>query len=240
MKKEDVLEWVLQAVYPRRCPICHDIVQPKGGLVCPSCAEKVQPVEEPRCKKCSKPLEKEEVEYCADCSRHRHIFEEAVGIFPYDKIMRASLMKCKYGGRREYLDYYGQMMAQYGRRYLMRWHPQALVPIPLHKSQMRLRGFNQSACLAHAVGKRSGIPVYGHMLEKEKKTRQQKELEMDQRRMNIKGAFSVGRDFRPLQNVVLVDDVYTTGSTVDEAAKCLKKAGVGAVYVLVLCIGKGF
>ncbi len=240
MKKGIISEWVLQAVYPRRCPLCHDIVMPKGKLVCAACAGKVQPVGGPRCKKCSKPLDAEELEYCGDCSRQRHVFDEAAGIFPYDKIMKSSLMKCKYGGRREYLDYCGQMMVRYGRRYLQRWHPQALAPIPIHKSQERLRGFDQSACLAHAVGRAFGIPVYDHMLEKCKKTRPQKGLGMDQRKLNVRGAFSAGRDFQPLRSIVLVDDVYTTGSTADEAARCLKRAGCGDVYVLTLCVGKGF
>lgn len=240
MRKTDLLEWALQALYPRRCPICHDIVQPKGKLACPACEKKMRPVGEPRCKKCGKPLEKEEEEYCGDCWKCSHAFEEAAGIFLYDKVMKDSLLKCKYGGRKEYLDYYGQAMAHYGEKYLSRWQPHALVPIPLHRTRMRQRGFNQSACLADAVGKALDIPVCGHMLEKTGKTRAQKELDEKGRRMNLKGAFSTGKDFRPLPRIVLVDDVYTTGSTVDEAAKCLKAAGAGKIYVLTLCIGNGF
>lgn len=240
MKIADAAELLLQAVYPRRCPICHDIVRPKGAQICRGCAGKVRPVREPRCKKCGKPLEKEEQEYCRDCRCRRHYFEEGAGIFPYNQVMRESLMKCKYGGRREYLDYYGQMMIRYGGKYLAYWNPQAIVPIPLYKTQMRIRGFNQSACLAHALGKQSGIPVYSHMLEKTKKTRTQKGLGEKQRRRNLQGAFSTGAQFQPFQRILLVDDVYTTGGTVDEAARCLKKAGVKAVYVLTLCVGKGF
>ena len=234
------MEWVLSAVYPRRCPVCHDIVQPKGELACSACAGKIQPVGEPRCKKCSKPLQKEDQEYCADCSRRGHVFEEAVGILPYNKVMQESLLKCKYGGRREYLDYYGETMARAAGRYLSRWQPQALVPIPLHKSQLRLRGFNQSLCLAQALGGHFGIPVYPQMLEKVRKTRTQKSLDEKQRRSNLRGAFSIGAQFQPLKKILLVDDVYTTGGTVDEAARCLKQAGAGQICVLVLCIGKGF
>lgn len=230
----------MDAVYPRRCPLCHDIVQPKGELVCPSCAEKIHPITEPRCKKCGKPIDKEEPEYCADCTRREHLFAEAAGIFPYDRILQQSLMKCKYGGRKEYLDYYGQMMARYGGKFLKRWQPQAIAPIPLHNSQMRLRGFNQSACLARALGEAFAIPVYEHMLQKNRKTRPQKELDARARRRNLLGAFSLGKEFYPVSSVVLVDDVYTTGSTADEAADCLKKAGVDSIYVLTLCTGKGF
>lgn len=240
IKKETIAGMLLDAIYPRRCPICHDIAWPRGELVCRSCAGKLRPIQEPRCKKCGKPIEKEELEYCTDCARREHIFEEAAGIFPYDRTMQASLMKCKYGGRREYLDYYGQMMARHGKKFLERWQPQAIVPIPLHKTRMRLRGFNQSTDLACVLGREFGIPVQEHMLEKNRKTRPQKELEENQRRRNLLGAFSLGKDFRPLQNIVLVDDVYTTGSTVDEAAKCLKKAGTQKIYVLTLCTGKGF
>lgn len=240
IKKETIAGVLLDAVYPRRCPVCHDIVLPKGDLICRSCAGKLRPIREPRCKKCGKLIEKEEREFCDDCTKREHIFEEAAGIFPYDKTMQQSLLKCKYGGRREYLDYYGQMMARYGGKFLERWQPQTIVPIPLHKTRMRLRGFNQSADLAHALGGAFGIPVREQMLEKNRKTRPQKELEESQRRRNLLGAFSPGADFLPLQSIVLVDDVYTTGSTADEAAKCLKKAGAGKIYVLTLCTGKGF
>ncbi len=240
IKKEAIAQMLLDAVYPRRCPICHDIVRPRGELVCRPCAGKLRPIQEPRCKKCGKPMEKEELEYCADCSRRAHIFEEAAGIFPYDKILQASLLKCKYGGRREYLDYYGQMMVRHGGEFLKRWQPQAIAPIPLHKTRMRLRGFNQSADLAQALGRAFGIPVKEQMLEKTRKTRPQKELDESRRRHNLLGAFSLGKDFCPLQSIVLVDDVYTTGSTADEAAKCLKKAGAGNIYVLTLGTGKGF
>ncbi len=240
MRKKDIVEFCLQAVYPRRCPVCHDIVRPKGALVCRGCEGKVMPIREPRCRKCGKPVEKEEQEYCSDCRKHRHFFEEGAGIFPYNRLMRESLMKCKYGGRREYLDYYGEMMIRHGGKYLARWRPQAIVPIPLHKTQMRLRGFNQSLCLAQALGGHFGIPVYPQMLEKVRKTRTQKSLDEKQRRSNLRGAFSIGAQFQPLKKILLVDDVYTTGGTVDEAARCLKKAKAGEVRVLVLCIGKGF
>lgn len=240
MRKKDIVEFLLQAVYPRRCPVCHDIVQPKGALICSGCAGKVSLVREPRCRKCGKPLENKEQEYCADCHSRPHFFEEAAGIFPYNRLMRESLMKCKYKGRREYLDYYGQMMVCGGGKYLARWRPQAIVPIPLHKTQMRLRGFNQSLCLAQALGGHFKIPVYPRMLEKTRKTRIQKSLGVQQRRSNLKGAFSTGPQFQPLKKILLVDDVYTTGGTVDEAARCLKEAGAGQVWVLVLCIGEGF
>lgn len=240
MKIADIAELLLQAVYPRRCPICHDIVHPKGGRICPGCAGRVQPVGEPLCKKCGKPLEKEEQEYCQDCCRYRHFFEEGAGIFPYNRVMQESLMKCKYGGRREYLDYYGQMMVRYGEKYLKRWNPQAIVPIPLYRTNLRLRGFNQSECLARALEGKFGIPVYPHMLEKVKKTRTQKSLGQKQRRINLQGVFAPGPQFQPFQRILLVDDVYTTGATVDEGAKCLRKAGVKTVYVLTLCVGKGF
>ena len=78
------------------------------------------------------------------------------------------------------------------------------------------------------------------MLEKVRKTRTQKSLDEKQRRSNLRGAFSIGAQFQPLKKILLVDDVYTTGGTVDEAARCLKKAKAGEVRVLVLCIGKGF
>ena len=123
---------------------------------------------------------------------------------------------------------------------LRSWQPDALIPVPLHKSRMRKRGFNQAALVAERMGERLGIPVEEKLLIRVKKTSPQKELNDSARRENLKNAFQLcGNDVK-LKRVVLIDDIYTTGSTLDAAAAALLAAGVEKVYFLSICIGRGF
>ena len=154
--------------------------------------------------------------------------------------MRASIARFKYRGRREYADFYAEELVKRCGELLLSWQPDALVPVPLHKSRMRKRGFNQAELTARKVGKALGIPVEKRLLLRTKKTSPQKELNDVQRRANLKNAFQVSQNDVRLKRVVLVDDIYTTGSTIDAAAAVLLEHGVEGVYFLTSCIGRGF
>lgn len=227
-------------IYPRRCPICDGLTGSHKILVCETCRQRLVYVREPACKKCGKPLEKEEAEYCADCSRRKHTYTRGKAVFPYDRLMRASIARFKYRGRREYADFYAEELVKRCGELLHSWQPDALVPVPLHKSRMRKRGFNQAELTARKVGKALGIPVEKRLLLRTKKTSPQKELNDVQRRANLKNAFQVSQNDVRLKRVVLVDDIYTTGSTIDAAAAVLLEHGVERVYFLTICIGRGF
>jgi len=110
-----------------------------------------------------------------------------------------------------------------------------IIPVPLHLSRLREREFNQSAILALVIGERLGIPVLTDILLRERHTRPQVELDMKERKKNVVGAFSVQNEELIIdKDIILVDDVYTTGSTVNECAKSLKKNGAGMVYVVTI------
>ena len=119
------------------------------------------------------------------------------------------------------------------------WRAQAFVPIPLHPSRRRKRGFNQAELLAKELSGRSGIPADAGLLMRVKKTRAQKELNDQERLTNLKDAFSVRKRKVPYQNIILVDDIYTTGSTMDAAAKVLKENGAKNIYFVCICVGNG-
>lgn len=116
---------------------------------------------------------------------------------------------------------------------------QAIIPIPLHRSKMRKRGYNQAELLAKQLSECMGIPIEKDVLYRIKKTRPLKEMNGEQRHRNLKGAFAVSKSWNPRQNILLIDDIYTTGSTIERAAGILKKAGVKNVYFLTLSIGQG-
>lgn len=109
------------------------------------------------------------------------------------------------------------------------------MPVPLHPSRLREREFNQSAILALVIGERLGIPVLTDILLRERHTRPQVGLDMKERKKNVVGAFTVQNGEMIIdKDIILVDDVYTTGSTVNECAKALKKNGAGVVSVVTL------
>ena len=221
--------------YPRCCPVCQKILKDQRRMICPECEKTLKPVNHPRCYKCGKPIEKGE--YCRDCQKQHHIFEQGRGIFVYDSRMRRSVTRYKYYGCREYGDFYAKAMYRYAWRELQEWKPDLIVPVPVHKSKERFRGFNQAAYLAERVSRYTGIPADAGIVQKVIKTKSQKKLNAFQRRKNLEKAFRVTGDVAG-KDILVIDDVYTTGSTIDAMASCLKKKGAGNVYFLTVCIGR--
>ena len=112
-----------------------------------------------------------------------------------------------------------------------------IIPVPLHKRKLRMRGFNQAAYLAYRIGEAFGIPVSGEILLKIRNTRSQKKLSAMERHKNLLDAFRVSADLTGL-TVLVIDDVYTTGGTMDAAAACLKAGGAERVFFITLCTGR--
>lgn len=202
--------------------------------------EKIQPVIELRCKKCSKQIDNSEAEYCYDCLHTTHHFDQGLGIFPYNSLWQQSIMKFKYHGRKEYGKFYGMLMAFYAEKAIKRWNPQVIVPVPIHKSRLQKRGYNQAYEIAKWIGYKSQIPVDTEFVKRKHHTKPQKELSRKQRKENLAEAFCVNPASQMYDSVLIVDDIYTTGSTVDAIAFLLKKYGVKRVYFLSLCVGGGF
>ena len=241
-RNEKTIEWIPDAaglLYPRRCPVCQEAVEERGGRVCAVCRTKLPYVRMHFCQRCGKPLLLEEEEYCRDCRRKEHQFEKGRAPFLYDKVMQASIAGYKYGGRREYAAFYAEEILNRCAKDMLGWQGAVFLPIPLHSSRRRRRGFNQAELLAKELTKRSGIPTDAGVLVRRKKTRAQKELNDQERLTNLKDAFSVRKGRVPYQNIILVDDIYTTGSTIDAAARVLKENGAEKVYFVCICVGNG-
>lgn len=235
MKKQTILD----ILFPRRCPVCGEITEPAGSLICPSCFRELSFVKSPTCKKCGKEIASETMEYCEDCISHRHIFEYGVALLNYNETARTSMAQIKYKNKREYLDFYGEALATRYEKQIRRMQVDVIVPVPVHRSRRRRRGFNQAELLAEVMGERLGLPVEADTLVRTKKTLPQKELSAGDRLRNLSGAFRVGNISADIRSVLLVDDIYTTGSTIEACARVLKKAGVEHVYFAVICTGGG-
>lgn len=235
-----LLQIILACIYPARCPLCHDIIVPRGQLICNRCRKNIKILTEPRCKRCSKPLLDKEKEYCYDCEHTRHWFDEGFAVFPYNRQMQESMSYFKFHGRREYGQFYGRMLGEKGAYAIKRWKPQVIIPVPVHRKKQKKRGYNQAEVIGNVLSKQFSIPIRTDLIERIRDTAAQKELNPNERRKNLTHAFlgkNVGEKY---SRVLLVDDIYTTGSTVDEVAKELKKCGVKQVFFATVCIGSGF
>ena len=230
---------VLDILFPRRCPVCGEVVEQEGGLICLSCFPKLSFIKSPTCKKCGKEILDETMEFCEDCMTHRHSFEYGIGLINYDETARRSMAKIKYENKREYLDFYGNAMAARHGRAILDMRVDAIVPVPVHPSRRRRRGFNQAEILAEIIGKKLGIPVETKLLFRTRKTLPQKELTAAERLKNLSGAFCMGKVPDGVKSVLLVDDIYTTGSTAEACSRVLRHAGVEHVYVAVICMTGG-
>ena len=231
------LRSILQAVYPRRCPVCDDIVRQRGEKICLECMRKLKLLTPPWCMSCGKKTEEGE-EYCRDCRERKHFFERGRALYEYDSVAE-SIYRFKYGGRREYAEFFGEQIVDYLGDFIRALHPDGFVPIPLHKRRKAGRGYNQAALLAEAVGQRLGIPVYQHLLVRVSNTEPQKKLNPAERQNNLKKAFNIPKNDVKLKTILVFDDIYTTGATIDEAARVLKAAGAERIYFVTLACGAG-
>jgi ComF family protein len=240
-----LFQTILDIIYPIRCPICNEIVIPKGTKICSFCKDKLPYIKEPRCKKCSKPIEFDEKEYCGDCQRKDFHFDKGYAVWIYDDAMKHSIANFKYHSKKEYANFYVQEVVEYYDSYIKKISPDVIVPIPLHRSKYLERGYNQTQILALGIGKEIGIPVLSHLLIRNKKTLPQKQLSDKERLRNLMEAFSyndklVNTYHKTIRKVLLIDDIYTTGSTIEACTNVLKMNGIDEVFFVVLCIGQGY
>ena len=231
---------VTDLFFPRRCPICDRPVKPYGQLICTECADVPQPVGDFTCRKCGKPVAPEE-EYCEDCRRKPHMFYAGAAAFRYRSVS-GSLYRFKYEKRREYADYYCDILAQTLERFLEETgeehRPEMLIPVPCSKARMRKRGYNQAALLAEGTARRAGIEVREDLLFRSKDTAAMRRMSAAERQNNLKKAFHVYGNGVRLKSIILIDDIFTTGATIDACAGPLLEAGAKEVSFLTLAIGE--
>ena len=230
-------EAALRLLYPNTCPLCGRVTERE---VCPDCAREVRPLREPLCKKCGKPIGSDQEEFCRDCSRTRHYFDEGRALWLHRKQAAWSIYQFKFNNRRIYAGFYASEMARIYEGYIRKRDISLIVPIPLGRKKRRSRGFNQAEILAEKLSGKLQIPLDADHLVRWRDTRPQKSLDPAARRENVRGIFQwTGRSLAG-QKVLLIDDIYTTGSTLDSASRTLKKAGAEKVYFLTISIGQGY
>lgn len=226
--------------FPRRCPFCDRVVGGAYTIPCRDCENKVPYIYGNTCMKCGKKLSEEEEEYCFDCKSREFSFSRGVAAFSYSKAMKKSMYAFKYNNRQEYAEFYAKVLCNNFGNTIRSFQADMIVPIPLFPAKERKRGYNQAEILAVRIGQELKIPVNSGIIKRKINTKPQKEVSFVTRNNNVKNAFQIENDSVKCKNILLVDDIYTTGATMESCAGILKKAGANEVFFAAACIGKGF
>ena len=226
---------ILNLLYPDRCPLC-DAARPFGKAgVCPDCVKKLITLKGPFCEKCGRPVLRSG-EICEDCEKTDFSFDGGKSIYTYSSVSD-SIYRFKYMNRAAYGKTLGKLMADEAAEWLAWIKPDALVPVPLHKNRLIKRGYNQAKELADAISESLGIPVADYLVKRVRDTVPQKLVDKKGRGINMKKAFIVEENVVSFKRIVLIDDIFTTGSTIDSLSAELKDSGVKEVFFLTISRG---
>lgn len=231
-------ERLLNLLFPRHCAVCDEIVGKTGKLVCAKCREEISYIEDPCCAKCGRQLKNEEKEYCDNCEKKMHYFIQGTALYDYGSVSD-SIFRFKYAGRAEYADFYAQELYTKRGQWLNMIAPDALVPVPVHGSRKRVRGYNQAELIAKELSRYTGIPTNTTLIHRSRKTAPMKNLSSAERQNNLKKAFKIYQNDVKLNTIVIIDDIYTTGSTIDAMSRVMQEAGISHIYFMTLTIGRG-
>ena len=167
---ETVKDTGLQLLYPRRCPICDNIIPQWGEKICLTCLPKLKYVAPPRCLKCGKGLKVTKQEYCGDCAHKHHYYVSGRALYEYGSVAD-SLYRLKYEGRQEYAQAYGDELARYLGDFIKRVKPDALIPIPLHWTRKGKKRLQSGGSFGQKPGKAGRRASKGKGFDPGKKNR---------------------------------------------------------------------
>ncbi|NLI60463.1 MAG: ComF family protein [Clostridiales bacterium] len=245
MSLQEVWQSFLDIIYPRdiRCPICgvkRDDMLSWG--VCQSCQSRLPFIEPPICPKCGRMMLIDN-RLCLDCQQANHAFYKGISIFEFSTEVKGLIHRYKYRGEKHLSIPMIHWMMEGLKVY--RWDFDIIVPVPLHPSRERQRGFNQAKILAQGLSKNTDIPLDSKSLIRVKNTPHQTKLNRQERKRNLQYAFRVKETDGKLKVfqdkvILLVDDVYTTGSTADQCSRVLLDSGASKVYLITLATGANF
>jgi ComF family protein len=225
---------LLNIVFPPRCAVCSDYTTGRKSCninwLCDKCIEDVNFISSPLCSICGIPFPKGsrgEDHPCGNCIENPPPFDKAISVFVYDGSIIKAIYSFKYGDKSYLFRAFGELLAEKVKNYIdYHNHNPLIVPVPLCNKRLRHRGYNQSALLAGYLAKKLNLVIDYDSLIRIRDTVPQVDLKKEERRKNLINAFTVNNPNKiKNREIILVDDVYTTGSTLKECSKTLKKAG---------------
>jgi ComF family protein len=232
-----MIERLFQFLLPAQCLCCEKFLDEGRQGICLGCLSEIHWIEPPFCSICGAPFLSKEVRShsCSNCLTQKRYFTMARALGAYDGSLQETIHRWKYQGKITLTSLFGEWMTEGIYHY---WDPtlfDLLIPVPLHPHRLRGRGFNQALLLVKELSRQTGIPYRKRVLQKIKLTIPQVNLSGIERKKEVRGSFHIiGKEELKGKTILLVDDVYTTGATVNECSKVLVAAGAERVDVLTL------
>ncbi|GIX27819.1 MAG: hypothetical protein KatS3mg123_1700 [Burkholderiales bacterium] len=220
------LAQALRRAAAEACLLCGGAT--REGNPCPACRRTLPLLPSPRCPVCAVPAP--QAAACGDCLRRPPAFDAAAALLEYRFPVDAMIRRFKYQGDLAAGRALGRLLAEHVAPLPS---PDLLIPMPLHPARLKVRGFNQAAELAREIARGTRVPVAMDLCARHRDTAEQARLSMGERRRNVRGAFSCARDLDGA-DVAVVDDVLTTGATLNELARLLKRRGAARVRAWVV------
>jgi ComF family protein len=223
---QEIKRGLLDLLFPPRCVSCRET----GSLLCAKCREKFELVEPPLCPHCGRPMVSDCL--CPLCQRDPLQIDGVRSVAYFDGTLREAIHRFKYSNLQALAVPLGRLMSDY-------WEESALpaeviVPVPLHTDRLRERGYNQAALLARELGKSIGMPVSENSLVRVRATRPQVELGAQERKENVRDAFYCSNAELKEKRILLIDDVCTTGATLEACSMALRQVGARSVWAFTL------
>lgn len=237
-----LLREILEVFFPSNiyCICCENIIDStRPYSLCDACVRNLHWANENTCKKCGKILGKNyRREFCNDCYEIEHLFEKGFTCAEYGMYEKLIIRDYKYHGK----PYFGDKLAEimFDRLALEDLSFDLILPIPMHKSKERKRGYNQAALLAKGIGRRMEVPFDKNLMLRTKRTKPMNKMSPQERRDNVKDAFTLSREKVKIvkdKTILLVDDIFTTGSTLDECSRLLLNNGARKIYMICFAAG---
>lgn len=227
--------FLAQIMMQSHCVICNKIID--NGYFCPEDFSNLSFITDPKCEICCQPFDfkTQEIFLCAKCSKKKPLYDKAISIMRYDDVSKKIILGLKYFDQTYLSKIIAKMMLNGAKDVALM--SDLIVSVPLHKSKLGKRKFNQSILIAKNIAKIAKIPICYDILIRTKATKSQFVLKKDQRYKNLKDALIFNDKYLAKikgLNILLIDDVITTGATIHQCCRVLRKAGVNKIYVLTL------
>lgn len=228
----------LDILLPPQCPVCRQLVEEPYAL-CPDCFKRMRFIVPPVCRVCGRPFvylpvggEKGNDGFlCPSCLEKRYFFKAARAGVVYDYASKKIILPFKHSDRTDLSHFMTGVMCRSGKEFFPK--VQAVLPVPIHKLRLLKRKYNQAALLAKEIAEKEKLPYLPDALQKAVSTQSQGHLNRRKRQKNVRNSFVVKKkELVKGKSLLLIDDVFTTGATVNECSRVLKKAGAKEVYVL--------
>ena len=236
------LSLLIDIIYPPRCHMCRKLlpygeISSTSSYLCSDCLAGLNPLTNPLCTICGVPFssQKGKNHLCENCIRKRPYYELARAPYFYSGKLKDAIQRFKYNSETHLSTPFGGLLLNFVQKIFHKLNEYIIVPVPLHKNKLRERGYNQSLLLAKSLSRNLGVRLDYLSFIRKRYTLNQAGLRREERITNVKNAFSVF-DIEAVEDrkILLVDDVFTTGYTLNECAKTLKKSGAAEVICITL------